>query len=128
MRVYLRALPFVAVLAVGTSVILGSSAPARGEEALFYNSGAPAGEWSSGRGHYAGFRRGQANYQVPASGPGTIAGYWYYYPQPVYPVPTSSPTPVTGYWHHSPQPVYRVTSAGLGTIAGYWYYYPVWRR
>ncbi len=80
MRAYLRALLLVAVLAVGASVILGSSATARGEELLRYSGGASAGAGSSVRGRYAGFPRGQASYQVPAADPGAVAGYGYYFP------------------------------------------------
>ena len=127
MRAYLRALLFVAVLAVGASVILGSSATARGDELLRYAGGASAGGGSSVRSRYAGFPRGQVTYQVPAADPGAVAGYWYVYPQPVSSVPASSAAVVSGYWYYPPQPTYQVPAAGPGTIAGYWYYYPVRR-
>ena len=126
MRAFSRGLLFAAVLAVGTSVILGSSATARGQELLRYAGGASAGAGSSVRSGYAGFPRGQAAYQVPAAGPGAVAGYWYAYPQPVYPAPASSPAPVAGYWSY-PQPTYQVPAADPRMIAGYWYYYPVRR-
>jgi hypothetical protein len=123
MRAFLRAVVFSTVLALGTSVILGSSATARGEELLRYAGGASAGGGSSVRGSYAGFPRGQATYQVPAADPGAVAGFWYYYPQPVYPAPVSSPAPAAGYWNYPPQPINQVP----GRVAGYRYYYPVRR-
>lgn len=121
MRAHLRALLFVAVFAVGASVILSSAAPARGEELFRYSSGALAVGGNSSRGRYTGLPRGQANYQVP----GTAAGYWRGYPQPVYPVPAPTPAPAAGYWYYSPQTIYQVPAASPGTITGYWYYYPV---
>jgi hypothetical protein len=127
MSAYLRASFFAAVLAVGASVILGSSATARGQELLRYSGGASAGGGGSVRSRYAGFPRGQAYYQVPAADSGAGTGYGYYYPQPVYPLPASSPASVTGYGYYPPQPTYQVPAAGPATIASYWYYYPVRR-
>ncbi|SIO33425.1 hypothetical protein SAMN05444166_3866 [Singulisphaera sp. GP187] len=120
MRARMRALFFTAVFAVGASVILGSAAPARGEELFRYSSGALAGGGNSGRGRYPGLPRGQANYQVP----GAVAGYWRGDPQPAYPVPAPNPTPAAGYRYDSPQAIYQVPAASRGTITGYWHHYP----
>jgi hypothetical protein len=102
MRSGLRKLVFVAVVAVGASGFLGSSAPAVGGDWNLYANGTPAVSQSSGRGGYSGYYGRQNAYQVPASSPGAVTGYWYYSPQPVYQVPASSPGAVTGYRYSYP--------------------------
>lgn len=83
----------IALLGAGASGVLESWATA--EEWLFHANGAHSGRSAN----YSGRR---SSYRPPAQAPGAVAGYWYYYAQPVYQSPVPAPGAVAGYWYYSP--------------------------